>query len=188
MYVVRCNESFNFEVNLPIHPQVRDKMNYWKQKITTEPESKPINVIFLGIDTVSRSHAFRSLPKTMEYLKGMGFHDFLGYHSLAPSTLTNFMAFLIGLRRSEVSATCARWWSNPYDSCPFIWKNYSSQNYVTMYAEDGEQSFNWGVQKGFNEKPTDYYIHSLFRSIEGLRLENFKVRSGQFRSFVNRSV
>ena len=176
MYVVRCNDSFNFEANLPIHPQVREKIKFWKEKLSLDPEAKPMNVILIGIDTVSRSHAYRSLPKTLEYLKETGYHDFQGYHSIAPSTLTNFMGFLIGLKRTDVRATCTSSWSSPFDSCPFIWKNYSAQNYVTMYAEDGEQSFNWGGQSGFNEKPTDYYIHSLFNSMERIRLGNFKVR------------
>jgi hypothetical protein len=169
MWALKCNNvSLNFDVNFPIHPEVKEKMNYWKNTST----QKPLNVIFLGIDTVSRSHAFRGLPKTMEVFKQMEFIDFQAYHSVAPSTLTNFMAFLMGLTRKEVRLSCTSSWSSPFDSCPFIWKNYSDMNYVTMYAEDGEQTFNWGGQSGFKNKPTDYYIHSLFNSIPHLRLKS----------------
>ena len=172
MFALRCNDSFNFEANFPIHPNVQEKMDYWK----TYQNSNPINVVFIGIDTVSRSHAYRSIPETLKYMKEMGFHDFQGYHSIGPSTLPNFMAILFGLKRTEVRETCTSSWTSPFDSCPFIWKNFSLNNYITMYIEDGkETSFNWGGQSGFKNKPTDYYIHPLFSAIEDLRIQNFKV-------------
>jgi len=165
-FVVRCGGALNFDSSLRVSPEVKLKSEFWKQ-----PPSKatPISVMLLGFDSVSRSHAHRSLPRTMGLMKKMGFHDFQGYHSLAPSTLTNFMGFLIGLRRDIIRETCAPDWTTPFDACPFIWKNYSHNNYVTMYIEDGEQTFNWGGQSGFRQQPTDYYVHPLFSAIEGMR-------------------
>ncbi|CAG7727539.1 unnamed protein product [Allacma fusca] len=160
--LVKCNNFTNFHANIPIKPAVQEKINYWEG---ISDEEKPFNVFILGIDTVSRSHAYRSLTKSIKLMEELGFIDFQGYHSVGPSTLTNFMAMLMGLQRTKVRGTCAKDWVTPFDNCPLIWKNFSENNYVTGYVEDGPQSFNWGGQSGFVNQPTDYYLHHLFLSL-----------------------
>ncbi len=177
-YILKCNSSFNFGANLPTHAPAKKKIQFWRKKIAKKRSSRPFNVIFLGIDTVSRSNAYRCIPKTLALLREMGFHDFQAFHSIAPSTLSNLMASLMGLKRTQAREVCTPNWESPFDPCPFIWKNYSSQNYVTMYIEDGgESSFNWGGQSGFHQKPTDYYINILFKAIEKCRLKDYPVNS-----------
>ncbi|CAG7827551.1 unnamed protein product [Allacma fusca] len=164
--LVKCNNFTNFHTNIPIKPAVQEKMNYWEG---ISDEERPFNVFILGIDTVSRSHAYRSLTKSIKLMEELGFIDFQAYHSVAPSTLTNFMAMLMGLQRAKVRGTCAKDWVAPFDNCPLIWKNFSENNYVTGYVEDGPQSFNWGGQSGFVNQPTDYYLHHLFLSLADTR-------------------
>jgi hypothetical protein len=165
MYVLKCNSTIKLEANLPFSSSVQRKIEYWKNK----PESIPISVLFFGIDTVSQSHAFRGMPRVISLMKNMGFHDFQAFHSLAPSTFNLFMAVLMGMEKDKVRRTCAPDWSSPFDSCPFIWKTFSDLNYVTMFAEDEPQTFDWGGQAGFRTRPTDYYINELFDAIEALR-------------------
>jgi len=173
LFVIKCGTFLNFDARLPIvsSTQVKKKLEFWADEFRSPlpKPSSPINVILLGVDNVSRSHALRSLPKTISLFQEMGFHDFQGYHSIFPSTLTNSMGFLMGLQRTTVRATCSPNWESPFDSCPLIWKNYSAQNYVTMYIEDGFQTFNWAGQSGFEERPTDYYPHRLFTAIREMR-------------------
>ncbi|CAG7831661.1 unnamed protein product, partial [Allacma fusca] len=164
--LVKCGNHTNFHANVPIKPKVQEKINYWEG---IPEEERPFNVFVLGIDTVSRSHAYRSLPKSIKLMTELGFIDFEAYHSVAPSTLTNFMAMLMGLSRAQVRGTCSKSWVTPFDDCPLIWKNFSENNYVTSYVEDGAQSFNWGGQSGFVNQPTDYYLHHLFLSLAHTR-------------------
>jgi len=153
-------------------------MEFWDEK-KQEDEELPVNVIVLGIDAVSRSHFYRSLPKTATLMKKLGFIDFKGYHSLAPSTVTNFMGFLMGLTRPEVRQTCAKDWTSSFDKCPLIWKRFDEGNYITSYIEDGDQSFNWGSQGGFKNISTDYYFHQYFLALHYSREVEFPVRSAK---------
>jgi len=174
LFVIKCGMSLNFEARLPkISAQVKKKLTFWTEEFSSPlpKSSTPINVILFGIDTVSRSHALRSLPKTISLFQEMGFHDFQGYHSIFPETIDNFMGFLMGLQKPIVRATCSPSWESPFDACPLIWKNYSAHNYVTMYIEDGLQTFNWAGQ-GFKDRPTDYYPRHLFTAITEMRVRS----------------
>ncbi|CAG7693475.1 unnamed protein product, partial [Allacma fusca] len=148
---IRCGKDFNLEANFPVTPEVQK---------------------FFGFDTTSRADFHRSLPRTMNTAKEMGFLDFKYYHSIAPYTLENFLGFLVGLTTPSIRKTCAPSWSSSFDTCPHIWKYYSQNEFVTMYAEDGSQTFNWGGQGGFIKRPTDYYLHPMFRFLNNLQQQN----------------
>ena len=172
---IKCNDGgVNAEAFIPVRDGVRDKLNFWKE---TPEDERPYSVFMFGFDSASRSHTYRSIPKSLDVMKKMGFVDLKGYHSIAPSTLTNMMGFLMGLTRPEVRGNCARDWETPFDDCPFVWKDFSDMNYVTLYLEDGNQTFNWGGQSGFMEAPTDYYLHHMFLALADLRQEQVKVQS-----------
>jgi len=177
-FVIKCGISLNFEARFPISTQVKKKLTFWHNEFSSPlpklPRPRPINVILLGIDSTSRSDAVRGLPKTIALFQEMGFHDFQGYHSISPHRLPNFMGFLMGLNQSTARGTCSPNSEIPFDSCPLIWKEYSAQNYVTMYLEHGVQTFNWGGASGLKDGTTDYYPHPLFTAIRRVRS---KVRS-----------
>ncbi|CAG7722260.1 unnamed protein product [Allacma fusca] len=164
--LVQCGNFINLETFIPMKDQVKKKIQFW-QKIS--PDLRPISVLLLGIDSVSRAHAYRSLPKTMEYMKIHGFIDFNHYHSIAPSTFTNFLGFLSGMTRNHVRSTCAPDWISPVDKCPLIWADFNQEQYVTSYTEDWGQTFSWGGQAGFQEEPTDYYVHTPFIALRTIR-------------------
>ena len=115
---VKCDGSMNAVASVPPN-KVEAKLKYWESIPARE---RPISVFIFGFDSVSRSHAYRSLPKSMAMMKRLDFVDFPAYHSVAPSTLTNFMALLMGMTRPEVRETCSTDWSTPFDDCPLIWK------------------------------------------------------------------
>ncbi len=174
LLLVRCGDRLNFETTFPTNkPVVVEKFKHWNTRPETDgggAEVEPISVLFLGIDSVSRSHAYRSLPRTLDFMTStLEFVDFQGYHSTSGSTLTNFMAFLMGTTRSDVRRTCAPDWHSTFDRCPLIWQEFGAAHYVTMYVEDGTQTFNWGGQSGFAEPPTDFYAHPLFNAMLPLR-------------------
>lgn len=170
---VTCNEERNALANFPLH-KVRGKLEHWSSSGIPD-EERPISVFLFGVDTVSRAHAYRSLPKSIAAMKRMDFVDFPGYHSVSKFTFPNFMGFLLGMTQARVRDTCAKNWSTPFDSCPFIWKNFSASNYVTGFFEDGIGSLNWGGQSGFMKPPTDYYLHPLFLAVSDQNHHNLTV-------------
>ncbi|EYB84592.1 hypothetical protein Y032_0314g2249 [Ancylostoma ceylanicum] len=62
-----------------------------------------------------------------------------------------------------------RFWNANYvdDVYPFIWSNFSSAGYVTLYGED---EFAVGIftyrLKGFRNQPTDHYLQTIFKEYE----------------------
>lgn len=47
----------------------------------------------------------------------------------------------------------------PQDSCPYIWKEFSTRNYLTAHLEDSPKLaiFNY-MKTGFIKKPVDMYL------------------------------
>ena len=170
---ITCDGSMNAMANVPIN-KAAAKLKYWE---SIPAEDRPISVFIFGFDSTSRSHAYRCIPKSLEIMKRLGFIDFTGFHSIAPNTLSNFMALLMGMTRPEVRETCSKDWTAPFDDCPLIWKQFHDSNYVTGFFEDGDQSFNWGGQSGFVKRPTDYYLHPLFLALRKYRTEELGVSS-----------
>ncbi|CAG7718803.1 unnamed protein product, partial [Allacma fusca] len=171
MFVVVCNSSINFEAKILVKPNVQKKLDFWKD------QEKPPNILILGIDSVSRLHAHRSLPKTLSLLKAMNFLEFKGYHSTGASTLKNFLPVLMGKNLREIRSTCSANWTSKFDDCPLIWKFFDDRNFITNFLEDGEGSFNWGGQGGFTAPPTDYYIQPMFKALRDMRLASFSPRA-----------
>jgi hypothetical protein len=101
-------------------------------------------------------------------MREMGFFDFKGFHSITPYTLDNIVSILMGKQFSYTWKSCKNG-TEAYDNCPLAWKVYSQNRFITMYAEDSSQSFNWGGGGGFHKRPTDYYLHSLFNAGRKLR-------------------
>ena len=142
----------------------KEKVKFWEGR-----EDRPTSVLIVGLDTTSRSHVYRSLPRTLRVLRDMKFEDFRGFHTIQPSTLPNFQAMLMGLTDAQVNGGCQPTWEDPYDNCHLIWDLFNSHNYITMYHEDGAQSFNWYGGGGFARKPVDYYAHPMFLSLLEMR-------------------
>ena len=57
----------------------------------------------------------------------------------------------------------------PQTGSPLVFKDFNAARYVTMYNEDGYQSFIRGPNGGFEEPPTDYCIHPLLVAIDPIR-------------------
>jgi len=74
----------NFHALVPKVPstRIREKLAYWTEKDQGEPgrsESRPPNVIVLGLDATSRLNFRRSMPRTIKILGRLGSHEMLGY-------------------------------------------------------------------------------------------------------------
>ena len=116
-----------------------------------------MNVLFLGFDSISCSHAFRGLPQTLESYNlqdGVSGLPRLPLHWTLHDTQLH--GVLMGLTQEQVTVGCAPSWHKPFDKCPLVWKDYSAAHYMTMFLEDGSQTFNWGPESGFNAQSTNF--------------------------------
>lgn len=119
------------------------------------------NVLLFGIDTVSRSSSIRNLKKTVKYLKDeLGAFDFKGHMKTGENTYPNLINLLTGLHTSGKDELPIQDETKDYfDEVPFIWKNFTAENYTTLYAEDLPflNTFNL-KKKGFIKSPVDHYM------------------------------
>lgn len=123
-----------------------------------------LSVLMFGLDSVSRSAAVRKMPKTFRYLtKDLQSYDFKGYMKVGENTLPNLMALLTGLRVWSSEVPAIDYSSEPYDPFPLLWKNFSSHDYATLFAEDMPDFglFNY-LTKGFNHQPTTHYFRPFW--------------------------
>ena len=143
-------------------------LNTTQSKKTVLQESKNhLSVVLFGLDSVSRSCAIRKLPKTFKYLtETLGAYDFKGHMKVGENTLPNLIPMLTGRRVWSNELPITDYADEPYDSFPFIWRNFSEAGYITMYAEDMAEisTFNY-LTKGFISPPTDHYMRPYWIAI-----------------------
>lgn len=129
--------------------------------------SSVYNVLILGIDAVSRLNLYRTMPKTISYIKDYGGVDLVGYNKVGDNTFPNVIPLLLGIKDTELKHTCIPHGSATFDNCPFVWEWFKQAGYYTALAEDSSTlgTFNY-VKYGFTSTPTDYYIHTFMHEAE----------------------
>lgn len=167
--MVKCYQNNSFEdlyTNLhavvQVTPSVQKKLG--KSKATTD---RKMSVLIIGIDSVSGLNILRQMPKTVEFLDETGWVEMVGYNKIADNTFPNLMAILTGMDPNDTKKTC--WKTEEYflDDCPYIWKNFSEEGYVTSYVEDESwiSTFNY-AKRGFLKPPVDYYLRPFMQAAE----------------------
>ncbi|XP_060838613.1 uncharacterized protein LOC132920325 isoform X2 [Rhopalosiphum padi] len=124
-----------------------------------------LNVLMIGMDSMSHMMVQRVLPKVYSKLKSMGARVLNGYNIVGDGTPQALIPILTGRTELELPDTRKRMgnkasYVNVY---PFIWNEFKKHGYVTGYAEDVP---NLGIftyrLKGFDEQPTDHYMRSYY--------------------------
>ncbi|XP_015914088.2 uncharacterized protein [Parasteatoda tepidariorum] len=167
---VKCFFSNNstFEQYMPL-VKIKDKVEDERSKI--KPPT-PLNVILLGIDSVSKLNFLRHFNKTKSFLEeNMKAFEMKGYTKVGDNTFPNLVPLLTG-------NFVDYYWNESmrhtffFDNISLIWKDYARNGYRTFYAEDGPYTgtFNY-LKKGFHDPPTDYYYRPLAMAIQNLRLK-----------------
>ena len=144
-------------------------------EISKEPNWKPVNdslgptpmnVILYGIDSVSRLSLRRYMPDVFATLQKHDAIDLKGYNKVGLNTYPNLMPILTGRPGKDIrDAIKDR--HKAHDNVPFIWKNFSSNNYITMYAEDTPDISSFNYKKlGFVKQPTDFYLRPVFMAAQ----------------------
>lgn len=117
-----------------------------------------LNVLILGIDSISRLNFHRQIPKTLDALRRIKSVELLGYNKVGDNTFPNLIPVLTGLNESELKVNCWPNRTSRFDSCPFIWKKFEGKGYETAFGEDASWMgiFNY-ERRGFKRQPTRYF-------------------------------
>ncbi|KAM3956091.1 LOW QUALITY PROTEIN: uncharacterized protein ACR2FA_009982 [Aphomia sociella] len=125
------------------------------------------NILIIGIDAVSKLNFYRTMPKTLSYLKSKGAINLEGFNKVGDNTFPNLIALLLGISSNELKKTCLPHRNAAFDNCPFIWEWFKQVGYYTAFGEDGSRlrAFNYDGA-GFVNSPTDYYTHTFINEAE----------------------
>ncbi|KAJ0182008.1 hypothetical protein K1T71_002730 [Dendrolimus kikuchii] len=141
----------------------------YKGDIETSQNHSTYNVIVIGIDAISRLNFYRTMPKSLAYLKKKRAIELFGYNKLGDNTFPNVIPLLLGIKEADLKRAC---WPNTrasFDNCPFIWEWYKQAGYYTALGEDNARLGTFNLDKfGFTRTPTDYYIHTFMHEAEVL--------------------
>ncbi|KAK6172780.1 hypothetical protein SNE40_016372 [Patella caerulea] len=143
------------------------KTRFTKHKEENKPR-ETLNVLMIGVDSVSRLNHIRTMPKTRDYLlRHLNAIELQGYNKVADNTFVNIVPMTTGRFVEELP------WNEqksgePFDQYNFIWKNFSSSGYSTLYAEDHPRIGCFNLQKsGFHVPPVDHYYRPFALAVEG---------------------
>ncbi|PZC82792.1 hypothetical protein B5X24_HaOG209577 [Helicoverpa armigera] len=130
------------------------KINYSSPKTDI---TKSWNVLMIGIDSMSRTRFFDTMPRTSAFIKKEKWLDYKGYHMVHPETSKTLLSILTG--RNMSLSSCATSLSDCVDN--FIWQKYKDAGYKTAFGETNLGISNT-LSSGFRYSPTDHFMRPLF--------------------------
>ena len=84
--------------------------------------------------------------------------------SVGENTFPNAVPFTSGYSEEDLKKVCYFTPETPQDACPYIWKRFSSANYLTALLEDFPHLSIFNYQKtGFMQQPVDFYLRPLMQ-------------------------
>lgn len=135
--------------------------------VVREGITERLNVMMIGMDSVSRLSFIRQMVKTKSFLEEeLGAFDMAGYNKVADNTFINIVPMMQGKFVSEMP------WdesmsAEPFDKYRFIWNNYSDSGYRTFYAEDAPEIAIFDFLKaGFRTPPADHFNRPISVAME----------------------
>ncbi|XP_064470303.1 uncharacterized protein LOC135385057 [Ornithodoros turicata] len=128
-----------------------------------------MNIVFMGVDSVSRLNFIRHLVLTREYLfRNFQPVELFGFTKVGDNSFPNQCAMLSGTIFSDTSDVCKK---GVFDNESWVWNDYSNLGYRTMHFEENPLGGIFNIYcNGFRKQPTDYYLRPLMLGIA--RAEN----------------
>lgn len=160
---VRCHNKNGGRIYTNYHQFIQKNQTVEQLKTTAFEKHKPstseqLNVLMLGVDSISRLNFQRYMKRTFNLLHSeLGAFDMMGYNKVADNTFVNIVPMTLGKFLEEVP------WNEsmseiPFDDYDFIWKQFSQRGYRTLYAEDAPKIAIFDFLKaGFHKSPADYF-------------------------------
>lgn len=154
------------------HTVIIANENVQKKLEIYDNSSSKINVLFIGIDSISRLNFIRTMPKTFKYVEENEWLPLVGYNKMDDNTFPNLMAIFTGMNQTRQYSVCNPKTVGPLDKCPIIMYDFRRNGYITAYGEDegSISTFNYN-KKGFSTPPTDYYFRPYILASEKLTIE-----------------
>ncbi|XP_014778566.2 uncharacterized protein LOC106875097 [Octopus bimaculoides] len=147
---------------------VKRRTKYFHKYQKRNPNIKEkFNVLMIGVDSVSRLNFIRQMKNTRKYiLERLGAYELAGYNKVADNTFVNVVPLTAGLYVKELPWT-EKLSHKPFDNYSFIWRNFSDNGYMTLYAEDAPtiSIFNY-LKAGFHKPPCDHYNRPIFLALQ----------------------
>ncbi|XP_046379136.2 uncharacterized protein LOC124150965 [Haliotis rufescens] len=138
-----------------------------KHHVTINKPKEIMNVVMIGVDSMSRLNFMRQMPLSRTYLlEDLEAIEMLGYTQVDDGTFPNIVSLTTGKSLAELpwNRTMSR---KPFDGYNFIWKNFSNCGYRTLYAEDAPDMNAFTLAKeGFHFPPADYYNRAFTVAME----------------------
>lgn len=171
--LIKCNDTkTNKEIYKNAHAfTIKERV---EEKLRNTKEKRPIKILFIGIDSISRVNLMRSMPMTYEYLNESDWIEFKGYNKIGDNTYPNLMAAFTGQNVTQADKTCHGKTLGNMDECPLIWYDFNKNNFVTVYVEDTPDVATFNYQKkGFLKRPTDFYYRPYMMATEFISTARF---------------
>ncbi|XP_003744782.1 uncharacterized protein LOC100907525 [Galendromus occidentalis] len=133
---------------------------------------KPLHVLILGLDSVSRLNAHRQLPKTIAYLKGKkNLVELFGYNKIGVNSSPNQIPLITGIpfKNPYPIGLNLRASNAHFDNLTrFLWDDLGSRGYRTMFYEEQwiYGLFLYPPLSGFLREPTTYWPRPLMQAID----------------------
>ncbi|XP_065079826.1 uncharacterized protein LOC135702712 isoform X2 [Ochlerotatus camptorhynchus] len=144
-------------------PAIRERLDRYRDSY----KQRPLSVLMVGIDSISRLNLIRAMPHTAQHLYDTGWFELKGYNKIDDNTFPNLMAILTGYNSSLAYDTCNPRKVGQLETCPFVWNMFANSGYVTAYAEDEASINTFNYHKyGFVKPPTDYYLRPMALAAE----------------------
>lgn len=169
---VSCADSSGFALYSNIHAHIVLKTKWRSKTFNQIRNESAYNILIVGIDSLSRQSFMRQLPETYEFLtKKLGAFVFRGMTKIGDNTFPNVIAILTGKSAINNELPKVKNPKGTYDKWPCIWKNFSTINYATFYAEDQPKLnlFNY-LRGGLKKQPTDHYMRPFWLAVENSKL------------------
>ena len=150
---IMCNKSEPEKVKFT---HVIPLVQYYHSKVNvTKPN---INVMLLGIDSISRMNFLRHFVRTKKIIDQQGFIPLYGYHKVGDNSFPNILPMFTGHQVVEYYNKSSKN-TLKFDDVPLMFKDFNQRGYMTTFIEDMSPYgfFTYG-KKGFTKQPTHYYL------------------------------
>ncbi|KAK7486137.1 hypothetical protein BaRGS_00022603, partial [Batillaria attramentaria] len=127
-----------------------------------------MNVVMIGVDSVSRLNMIRHLKRTRHFLLDrMQALDLEDYNKVGLNTFPNILPMMTGHAMKEFNRSVLKTQHLDTLHLGFLWEEFKNAGYRTLYAEDLPEIsiFNY-LKEGFKRPPAHYYNRPLEKAKE----------------------
>jgi len=145
----------------------------------TNNNCKPLNIMLISYDSVSRSSWLQRLPKTNKFMfRKMKFELLKGYNIVGDGTPAALIPIYTGQTEEELPNVLKNNPDAQYvdQAYPFIWKDLHKLGYISMHLEDWPHvgAFNYRMKGFSNQTCHHYYKHYQYKILKEMETLHLK--------------